>query len=291
MITPDNIRSICLTAIFSNNELSQLLTLKGGNALKLLGLTERQSQDLDFSISESRRLDIKSHKILFESLITKAFSDLGYQVENFKLEHRPSKRNDSIPPWWGGYFISFIILSQETFELLDDKQRQNIGAHGITIENGQKKIKIDLSFDEYTENRISYNLNGVDIFVYSPLMIVDEKIRASCQQLPEYKLSKEKERSRDLFDIYSILVSNIDDFINLDSPNNISIIKKMFDLKGVNIDLLLQFINPSIDLLNKLNSDYINKVLPQIPLDKQIDFNYLVSFNKKVFDRVYQKLK
>ena len=113
----------------------------------------------------------------------------------------------------------------------------------------------------------------------------------SCQQLPEYKLSKEKERSRDLFDIYSILVSNIDDFINLDSPNNISIIKKMFDLKGVNIDLLLQFINPSIDLLNKLNSDYINKVLPQIPLDKQIDFNYLVSFNKKVFDRVYQKLK
>lgn len=122
-------------------------------------------------------------------------------------------------------------------------------------------------------------------------MIVDEKIRASCQQLPEYKLSKEKERSRDLFDIYSILVSNIDDFINLDSPNNISIIKKMFDLKGVNIDLLLQFINPSIDLLNKLNSDYINKVLPQIPLDKQIDFNYLVSFNKKVFDRVYQKLK
>lgn len=65
----------------------------------------------------------------------------------------------------------------------------------------------------------------------------------------------------------------------------------MFDLKGVNIDLLLQFINPSIDLLNKLNSDYINKVLPQIPLDKQIDFNYLVSFNKKVFDRVYQKLK
>ena len=73
MITPDDIRFICLTAIFSNNELSQLLTLKGGNALKLLGLTERQSQDLDFSISDSRRLDIESHKILFENLITKAF--------------------------------------------------------------------------------------------------------------------------------------------------------------------------------------------------------------------------
>ena len=72
MITPDDIRSICLTAIFSNNELSQLLTLKGGNALKLLGLTERQSQDLDFSISDSRRLDIESHKILFENLITNA---------------------------------------------------------------------------------------------------------------------------------------------------------------------------------------------------------------------------
>ena len=122
-------------------------------------------------------------------------------------------------------------------------------------------------------------------------MIVDEKIRASCQQLPEYTLSKAKDRSRDLFDIYTILINNIDDFTNLDSPENISIIKKMFDLKGVNIDLLLQIINPSIDLLNKLNRDYISKVIPQIPLDKQIDFNYLVSFNKKVFDRVYQKLK
>ena len=57
MITPDEIRMTCLTAIFSNSDLSSLLTLKGGNALKLLGITKRQSQDLDFSIAESKRLD------------------------------------------------------------------------------------------------------------------------------------------------------------------------------------------------------------------------------------------
>lgn len=73
MITPDEIRMTCLTAIFSNSDLSSLLTLKGGNALKLLGITKRQSQDLDFSIAESKRLDKKIHGPIFLRLFLLLF--------------------------------------------------------------------------------------------------------------------------------------------------------------------------------------------------------------------------
>ena len=53
----------------------------------------------------------------------------------------------------------------------------------------------------------SYDLEGTTIYLYSPLMLVYEKIRASCQQLEDYKLVGNKTRARDLYDIYKILTN------------------------------------------------------------------------------------
>ena len=53
----------------------------------------------------------------------------------------------------------------------------------------------------------SYDLEGTTIYLYSPLMIVYEKIRASCQQLEDYKLVGDKTRARDLYDIYKTLTN------------------------------------------------------------------------------------
>ena len=76
MITPDDIRSICLTAIFSNSELSQLLTLKGGNALKLLGLTEVKGTGVIIKLDDNRNVkqdeilgDISSYLVHEEDLL------------------------------------------------------------------------------------------------------------------------------------------------------------------------------------------------------------------------------
>ena len=291
MITPDEIRMTCLTAIFSNSDLSSLLTLKGGNALKLLGITKRQSQDLDFSIAESKRLDKKIHGPIFFEAISTSFSNLGYKIINFKFEHRPSKRGEHTPPFWGGYSVTFTIISEEVFQQLNDTQKKNPGAYAESIENSQKKICIDLSFDEITDDRLQYNYDGIDIFIYSPMMIVDEKIRATCQQLPDYRVSSPKTRSRDLYDIYTTLTSKPEYFINIDYPENIVIIKKMFDIKQVPIDLIKQFINPSQELLERLELDYNSKVIPQIPSNERVAFNYLIEFNKKIFERVYLALQ
>ena len=50
------IRRTVIKSIFSTPQLEDILTLKGENDMKLQGLTDTESQDLDFSIKENIRL-------------------------------------------------------------------------------------------------------------------------------------------------------------------------------------------------------------------------------------------
>ena len=46
-------------------------------------------------------------------------------------------------------------------------------------------------------------LDDYTIYVYSPTMIAIEKLRAICQQMPEYALQRRPSaRARDFYDIY-----------------------------------------------------------------------------------------
>ena len=47
---------------------------------------------------------------------------------------------------------------------------------------------IDLSKYEYVAGKLELNLDDYAIYVYSPSMIAIEKLRAICQQMPEYPL-------------------------------------------------------------------------------------------------------
>lgn len=286
----DDIRLTVVKAIFSVPKLEDILTLKGGNAMKLQGLTDRQSQDLDFSIKENIRLSIEQDGPLFLKILQKEFNQLGYQVIGFRFEEKPSKRKRITPPFWGGYQIEFSIVSNNVLKHLSEAQLKNINAYAESIEDGKKRLQIDLSFDEYTDPRIKNTIDSVDIYLYSPIMIIYEKIRASCQQLPDYTLGMNKKRARDLFDIYSILtnimhVQLYDDILN---PDNIYIIRKMFALKGVSIELI-----PKIeDIKENLREDYESSVIPQIPRNHSTpDFDYLFAFNYELFMKLYDLLK
>ena len=79
-MTPDDIRKIVLKSLFSTDELIDVLTLKGGNALKLLGITERQSQDLDFSIKKDIRFNETEDSYLFQNALNKGFEEEGYEI-------------------------------------------------------------------------------------------------------------------------------------------------------------------------------------------------------------------
>ena len=285
----DDIRNTVVTSIFSNDDLLDILTLKGGNAMKLLSLTNRESSDLDFSIAEGKKISKEVEGKRIEKQLNQSFEEIGYKVISFKFSDKPAKRRPLTPPYWGGYQIQFSIISIDKFNNLNDKQKNNINAYAESIENGKKKIKIDLSFEEYTEPRIEAQLNEYTIYLYSPLMIVYEKIRASCQQLPEYKLSSEKTRARDLYDIYTMLTykKQMDLKEEVFNKENFYIIKKMFELKNVDFSLMLKLET----IKEELRIDYEMNVIPQIPENEsRPDFDFLFSYNNEIFVDLFEAI-
>lgn len=121
-------------------------------------------------------------------------------------------------------------------------------------------------------------------------MIIYEKIRASCQQLPHYTLGMNKKRARDLFDIYTILtnIKHVDLYDEVLHSDNLYIIRKMFAIKEVSIDLI-----PKIEeIKEELREDYESKVIPQVPGNQSIpDFDYLFAFNNELFMKLYTLLQ
>jgi predicted nucleotidyltransferase component of viral defense system len=79
------IRRTTIIALFADDELSERLTLKGGNALSLIhGITSRTSLDLDFSIEEDFP-DFKDAKARIFRTLKDRFDSQGYIVFDEKL--------------------------------------------------------------------------------------------------------------------------------------------------------------------------------------------------------------
>jgi Nucleotidyl transferase AbiEii toxin, Type IV TA system len=82
---------------------------------------------------------------------------------------------------------------------------------------GQRSVfSIDISKHEYTAGKTQVDLDGFAVFVYTPEMIVCEKLRAICQQMPEYgpvvKRSRAgSPRARDFIDIQALMSARMVD--------------------------------------------------------------------------------
>ena len=290
-MTPDEMRNTILKAIYSDSDLKETLVLKGGNALKLYNITDRSSQDLDFSIKESIRYEKENEGKKLQDLISDAFQQVGFLVVGFEFIEKPKKRNKDLPPFWGGYKISFAIVDTEKYQdkidLQDPDKMKELSKYGENLENNSKKIEIDLSYDEYVADKKSYDLEGTTIYLYSPLMLVYEKIRASCQQLDYYKLVGNKTRARDLYDIYKILTNtrqtNLREAV-LDQCN-FYILENIFKAKDVPLELMLKLDSKKSDLAE----DYKTKVIPQISADEIEEFDYIFFYNKNLFENLFKE--
>jgi hypothetical protein len=112
----------------------------------------------------------------------------------------------------------------------------------VDIGPGSKKIlRVEISKWEDCRLKQARELENYTIYLYSPEMIVCEKLRAICQQMPEYQMyigaSQAEARARDFFDIYT----TIEYFgINLLSAQNIQLLKDIFAAKNVPIKLTSQ---------------------------------------------------
>ena len=107
-MTPDKIRNTILKAIYSDNDLKEDLVLKGGNALKFYDITDRASQDLDFSIKESIRYQKENEGEKLRALILDAFRQVGFLVVGFKFI-----KNIILYPFFNVwlYYILFNLVS------------------------------------------------------------------------------------------------------------------------------------------------------------------------------------
>jgi hypothetical protein len=230
------IRRIAITAIFSDDVLFERVVLKGGNALSLaLGLSKRTSLDLDFSIDNDFE-DPEDARSRLQRALENRFLAAGFVVFDFKFEAKPSIVPEGQSPRWGGYMASFKVMEKEKHKKLEgnlDGQRRD----SLVVGPGQQRVfTIDLSKFEYVTGKLELELDDYTIYVYSPAMIAIEKLRAICQQMPEYPLQRRPSaRARDFYDIHLIAAVTA---MSFNSPTSLELVRNIFAAKEVPLGLL-----------------------------------------------------
>jgi hypothetical protein len=230
-----DIRRLVIVAMFSDDVLFGRLVLKGGNAISLVyGYGTRGSLDVDFSIDGDFD-DLEDAARRIEAALADRFRAAGYVLFDYMFAPRPSVasiRGDR----WGGYRCQFKIIQRDKYERLGgdlEAARRNAALIGPFQ---KRTFTIDLSKWEFCAGKTYAELQDYTIYVYTPVMLVLEKIRAVCQQMDEYKLRGEKSaRARDFYDIY-VLMKEAQ--IDLRTPHAFELTKQIFAAKDVPLDLI-----------------------------------------------------
>lgn len=228
------LRELVVIAIFSDDDLMDRMVLKGGNALDLIyKITERASFDLDFSISgQFEKDELPQIEAKLEKTIERVFRQEGYQIFDFNFSERPSKISPEVEKFWGGYAVDFKFIELAKHKQYQDKPellRRNAVAIG---KKGSTKVEIDISKYEICDPKVERDLDGLTIFVYTPEMVVLEKVRALCQQTEAYrqliKSFTPKARVKDFYDVHLVM-----QFYPFDptSEANLLLAKRIFDAK------------------------------------------------------------
>ncbi len=230
------VRTLTIVALFSDDLLFEKIVLKGGNALSLVyGLSTRTSLDLDFSI-EQDFADLSDTRRRIFRAVKERFSSAGFVVFDESFEPKPQVLGPNQQPWWGGYELKFKLIEEAKYKALGESL-EVIRRNALVVgPEQQRKFSVDMSKFEYCEGKVERELDSYTIYVYSPEMIVIEKLRAICQQMPEYTLrSQPSPRARDFYDIWRVVTVAK---INLVAPENIELAHHIFAAKEVPLVLL-----------------------------------------------------
>jgi hypothetical protein len=232
------IREVALTAIASDDVLSRLLVLKGGNALALVHkIGKRTSLDLDFSMEA----DFENRQQLEKALtraVTDRFDAAGYVVFDTSLVFKPQPRSGQVPDWWGGYTFFFKLIPREEYKKFQGSI-EDLRRRSTPIDDAQhRKFEIQISRSEYCRGSEKRQVGDYELLVYTPGMIACEKLRAICQQMPEYEMAGDSARAPRARDFYDIHVLVQDAGVDFGSPDMAALVKAMFQVKHVPVGLL-----------------------------------------------------
>lgn len=229
------IRRLAIVAMFSDDELLRQLTLKGGNALNLVySLGTRSSVDVDLSLEEDFRDLENARQRIFRALKSR-FREAGLTVFDEKLTPRPLIPRRDANERFGGYEVTFKLMETGKYDsLIDSVQRRRESVVVGPLE--QRTFRIQISKYEFCTGKREAELDDYTISVYTPEMLAIEKLRAICQQMPDYHLrGHQTPRARDFYDIHSVITgANVE----LRTPTNVQLTRDIFAAKEVPLILI-----------------------------------------------------
>lgn len=234
-----DMRKKIMLSFVSDDDLLERLVLKGGNALELIyKITKRPSMDIDFSMAD----DFAENEVpevieKISNALNDVFISENLEVFDLKFKEKPASEKRTNPKG-GGYKISFKLIEKkpEYNGMSLDKKR----IRALHISGTETTFKVDISKHEYCDNKIRKDVDGYTVYVYTPEMIVLEKMRAICQQTKEYQTKENtsrKPRPRDFYDIYMIC-SKLR--IDVEKNDNVEMLGHIFEKKNVPTELLIR---------------------------------------------------
>jgi len=232
----ETIKRLAVIAMVSNDELMEQLVFKGGNAIDLVyQISGRASVDIDFSIqNEFQKDELEDLREKVVSSLMETFGEAGLTVFDIRFTERPEKKSNEYKDFWGGYKVEFKVISSQMYSngvgSIDSLRRRAT----VVGPRNRKVFRIEISKFEYCDGKIEKEIDGYTVYVYSTEMLVLEKIRSICQQVPEYKdiikTHSPVARARDFFDIH-ILLENFP--LDLNSGRTKEVLKAIFAAKKV----------------------------------------------------------
>lgn len=284
----NRVKKLVIIALASDDDLMEELVLKGGNAIDLIhakgkGGLSRTSYDLDFSIDGDFGEEIQAIAFRIENLLIQAFAEQGYILFDYSFKQKPTVISERYADFWGGYKIEFKIIEKTAYDRvggnLDQIRRIALPLHP----SHSPKFEVEISKYEYVERKVPMEMDGYTIYVYSPEMIVFEKLRALCQQLPEYAeiipSHSPRARARDFYDIHLIM-----DYYGIDPslPDNHSMIQHIFEAKKVPLGFI-QLLRAN----KSLHKEDWKSVMDTVSVDEDMrDFEFYFEYVLGMFEPI-----
>jgi predicted nucleotidyltransferase component of viral defense system len=269
----DWLRRQLIIALAADDQLFELLVFKGGNALAIAhGVGMRTSLDLDYSLAHETSSDAALGERL-QGALSAHLSKHELTVFDWRFGPRPKEPKDERAFTWGGYEGEFKVIETTRWESLSGNlELARKQAWGITASGGaSRKFIIELSKSEYCDGADEVDVGGFMVRVYTPSMIVAEKLRSLCQQMSEYEHStKRKPRARDFYDIHAAVTEA---GVNVASSAGHDLIRSVFAAKDVPLRLLA---NLERDV--EFHEAEWDDVRNSIPADRPAEFSYYSVF-------------